>query len=459
MGTTSRLVKNDKMSVDEILLVPRPRALRLGPRTFMMAAVAALSVFDPGAAVTFGPWAALIVYMTGRPGRLRIDAPLILGLGLVLYSAASAWWSKYPAVSLGAAWTYAVVVVLFIATRDAIQTLQQLRTVAAGYLAGCAVLVYRLWRENAIQVTSFEGSRLDLGGLNVNYAGYAFTAGFAMIALIWATKHRTPGGRLWLAAAAASIVFGIVLSGTRGALIGLGLMSVWLLMCWAVKTPPIRMLVAAVLVGAAAITTGAVDKASVAFESMFGRATGDWSGRLIIWPIARDTWFSEDNLWFGLGAATFRLTNVFQVGAHNFVLEVGTGLGIVGVLLYVAILWASLGARPAGSDPRARILTGCFIAASAFSYLTGYWDYAPAAWVGVAVFSRLGLLGRDPAARGNAPGLAAKEPKRRRVPLKWLNNADGKLPMAQPLSLSYSGPTRSVRGTPRRRGGSAAPRL
>lgn len=459
MGTMSRLVNNGKPSVNEFLLARRPRALRLGPRTFMMAAVAALSVFDPGTAVTFGPLVAAVVLFSGRPERLRMDAPLMLGLALVLLSAASAWWSEYPDVSLGAAMTYAIVVALFIATRDVIQTLQQLRIVAAGYLTGCAVLVYRLWRENAVQVTTFEGSRLDLGGLNVNYAGYAFAAGFAMIALLWATKRRTAGGWLWLAAAAASIALGIVLSGTRGALIGLGLMIVWLLICWATKTPPIRMLVAAALVGAAAITTGAIDKASLAFESMFGRATGDWSGRLIIWPIARDTWFSADNFWVGSGAATFRLSNVFQVGAHNFILEVGTGLGVIGVLIYGGILWTSLGARSAGSDPRVKILIGCFIAASAFSYLTGYWDYAPAAWVGVAVFSRLGLLDLDPAAHWSAAGSKSKPPNQARAARKWLDGVDGKRAMPATFDPSYSGPMTSVRGTPRRTVRSSARRL
>ncbi|UKA65923.1 hypothetical protein LFT44_15645 [Arthrobacter sp. FW306-05-C] len=135
----------------------------------------------------------------------------MLGTLLVAFAAASSMWSKFPDASLGAARNYAVVLVMFIAARHVIQTLQQLRSVAVGYLAGCAVLVYSVWHENAKQVAALEGGRLDLAGLNVNYAGYAFVAGFAMIALWWGTGRRTQGTRLWLATAGALIVVGIVL--------------------------------------------------------------------------------------------------------------------------------------------------------------------------------------------------------------------------------------------------------
>lgn len=425
MGAESRLANNDKPSVDEFLFEPRPPALRLGLPTFIMAAAAALSVYDPAIAGTWGVWAAAAAVVLSRPLRLRIDAPLVLGALLAVSAAASSLWSTFPDASLGAARNYAVVVALFIAARHVIQTLRQLRTVAVGYLAGCAVLVYRVWHENAKQVSELEGGRLDLGGLNVNYAGYAFVAGFAMIALLWCTKRRTPGTRLWLTAAGASIVLGIVLSDTRGALIGLGLMVAWLLMCFAAKTPPLRLLVGTVIVAAVAITTGAVDQASLAFENVFGRATGDWSGRLIIWPIARDFWVSGDNFWFGSGAGTFQLSNYFEVGAHNLILELGTGLGLVGVLIYVAVLWTSLGRRSTVADARGKILLGCFIAASALSYLTGFWDHSPAAWIGVAVFSRLGLLDKDSAAHWSAAEPKVKKPKLTKAAQKWLDGVQG----------------------------------
>lgn len=425
MGTKSMLVSNDKPAVNEFLLEPRPAGLRLGLPTFIMAAVAALSVYDPGIAVTSGLYLAAVAVALSRPGRLRIDAPFVLGVLLVGFAVASSMWSRFPDASVGAARNYAVVVVIFIAARHVIQTLKQLRTVAVGYLVGCAVLVYRVWSENAKQVSELEGGRLDLAGLNVNYAGYAFVAGFAMIALLWGTKRRTPGARLWLAAAGASIVLGIVLSDTRGALIGLGLMVAWLLMCLAAKTPPLRLLVGGVIVAAVAITTGAVDQASLAFENVFGRATGDWSGRLIIWPVARDFWVSGDNFWIGSGAGTFQFSNYYQIGAHNFILELGTGMGIVGVLIYIAVLWTSLGRRSTGADPRGKILVGCFMAASALSYLTGFWDHAPAAWIGVAVFSRLGLLDKDAAAHWTAVKPSAEKPKLSKAERKWLDGVQG----------------------------------
>ncbi len=169
-----------------------------------------------------------------------------------------------------------------------------------------------------------------------------------------------------------------------------------------------------------------MDQASLAFENVFGRATGDWSGRLIIWPVARDFWASEDNFWFGAGAGAFQLSNYYQVGAHNFILELGTGMGTVGVLVYVAVLWTSLGKQATGTDPRGRVLVGCFIAASALSYLTGFWDHSPAAWIGVAVFFRIGLLDKDPSAHWSAvPG--SEKPKLSKAEHKWLFVVGGEL--------------------------------
>ena len=387
---------------NEFLLDPRPAALRLGLRTLLLAAVAAMSVFDPVHAATYGPFVGTLVFLTGRPGRLRIDAPVLLTFVLVLLVTASTQWSTHPDASWVAARDYAAMAIIFIATRDAVRTIQQMRVIAYGYVVGCAALVYTVWDQSRTQGAALDGGRLDLGTtLNINYAGYAFVGGFAMVALLWGTHRRTPLRSLGLIACAAMIVLGIFLSDTRGALVGLGIMAAWILVCWLVKRPPMTLLVTGLILFAAAIATGFADQASLAYETALGRATGDWSGRLIIWPIARQLW--GENFLLGTGAATFRLSNSLGIGAHDLILELGTGIGIVGVLIYVAILWTALGKRAAGTDPRAKILIGCFLAASAASYLTGHWELAPASWIGVALFSRLGLLDTDPEAHWSPP--------------------------------------------------------
>ena len=217
-----------------------------------------------------------------------------------------------------------------------------------------------------------------------------------MLALLWVTKSRTFRQRAGIFTAAVILIVGIQLADTRGAFVGLALIAFWLLLSAMFKRPPMKLLVFAVLVAAWAIVTGVFDKLSLAVEGIFERATGDWSGRLIIWPMAREDW--TQNIMFGTGASTFMNENSFGIGAHDLILELGTGLGLVGVVLYVILLWSSLGKRTAAAGPRrGKVLVGSFIAVSTFSYLTGVWDLAPAAWIGLAVFSRVGLLGKDPA--------------------------------------------------------------
>lgn len=238
--------------------------------------------------------------------------------------------------------------------------------------------------------------RLNMDGLNINYAGYALAAGFSMVVLLWVTKPRTLRRRLSLAITAAALILGIVLSDTRGAFVGLALMAAWLILCFLFKRPPYKALVFVVLLVAFSIATGILDRASLVLEGLLGRATGDWSGRLIIWPLAREDW--SHHFLLGTGVSTFLTRNYLGIGAHDLILELGTGTGIIGVLIYVTFLWSSLGKRTslAGEKP-ATILIGCFIAVSAFSYLTGHWELSPAAFVGLAAFSRTSLIGKDPA--------------------------------------------------------------
>lgn len=377
-----------------------PPALRVGPRVFLLAGLACVSVFDPTLATIYGPFIATVVYLMGRPGRLRVDTPNILAVLLGLWAVASSAWSIVPNQSWITGLTYLSMAIIFIAARDTIRTVAQLRVVAIGYVAGCFVLAARVIAE-ARQGTVLDG-RLTLEGLNINYAGYAFALGFAMLVLLWVTKRRTFRRRAGIIVTGAALTVGVQLSDTRGAFVGLVLMAVWLLLCAWFKRPPFKLVTVLVATVAVSIATGAFDRASLALEASLGRATGDWSGRLILWPLAREDWAAH--FWVGAGASSFQHQNWVGVGAHNLILEVGTGSGVVGVALYVGVLWSSLHARPVPDGLRRhRMLIGSFVTVSAFSYLTGHWELAPAAWVGLAVFSRVGLLDKDPAMKLAGP--------------------------------------------------------
>jgi len=70
------------------------------------------------------------------------------------------------------------------------------------------------------------------------------------------------------------------------------------------------------------------------------RATGDLAGRLTIWPEARQV-FGE-HLLVGVGAGGFRAVGTSGIGAHDVVLELGAGLGLVGIALFLGLIVASL---------------------------------------------------------------------------------------------------------------------
>jgi O-antigen ligase len=293
--------------------------------------------------------------------------------------------------------------VMFLVLQDLIRTREQIRFLAWSYLIGLFIAV------TVTLVTSWGGDSTDgrytLGSLNANYLGYSLAAGFAVIALLWATKENTFTAKLWLVIIGAAIVVGIELTGTRGAELGLACLLVWLLMCKVAKRPPIRTLLLILALAATAISTGIIDQVlgSVDFGS---RGDGTLSGRLGLWGMARDLWAASP--WTGQGMWAMRASNPNGVDAHSLFLELGSALGIVGVILFIALLWSILGRDTGAADPRLRFfLIGALLAASAPAYLSGAWEPTPASWVLLAIFSGIGralVLHVDEPAHDNGRG-------------------------------------------------------
>ena len=162
----------------------------------------------------------------------------------------------------------------------------------------------------------------------------------------------------------------------------------------AARRPPLKALVVALLVVCVLMISGVSDKASLVFEGG-DRATGDWSGRLVLWPLARQIWAQHPLNGIGMGG--FHVESGTGIGAHNVLLEMGVSLGAVGLLLFVALFWTTLANGIGAVDPRLRaVLLGAFLLASAPAYLSGTWESAPASWVVLAVFSRLAVLAPAP---------------------------------------------------------------
>lgn len=349
-----------------------------------MAAVAGLSTFDPALTLAVGPPAALAVLMLGRPLRLQIDPPVIFAALFTLWAWMSMVWTSDPEFTRATALLWSKVLVIFIAAYDLIKSRSQLRLIATGFVIGGGFAVGKSVSESTEAMGV--GGRAILGDANVNYVAYSLTTALALLVLLWVTRKRKKLSTLVLAGLAALLVAGLVISDTRAAQLGAACLVVWLLWCGVTRRHPLKLVVFAVLVSAFCLVTGISDNASLAFESG-ARATGDWSGRLLIWPAARHMWF--ENPVIGGGAGTFIVTNGFGIGAHNIILQTGTGLGLIGVGLLVGLIWTAL-ART--GQP---LILGAFLVSSAPLYLSGMWETAPAAWMALAILARAGVLGED----------------------------------------------------------------
>lgn len=357
---------------------------RIGPRTWAIAVLVGLSVADPGMVTRWGVYVGLAVWITGNPGRFRTDRIFWALVASLAWTGFSTTWAVNPMA--GDVFTTAAAIgATFLLARDAIRTRQQLRLVAYGYVLASVAAVARIVFFNS--VPALDTGRYTIDGINANYLGYALCGALAVIVLLW--QEAPKRGRLFLFACAAAIGYGLHLTGARGAFIGAICLGAWLVISAASRRPPIRTLVTLTTVFALIITTGVLDEWVRTLE--FGaRATGDWSGRLILWPIARELWAQN---WFtGAGPNAMRVSNPFLQDAHSVFLEIGSAQGIIGVILFVLFVSLALGYGSRGAEPRTRALViGAFIATSVPAYITGAWEAAPAAMMLLLIFSRLGV--------------------------------------------------------------------
>lgn len=356
-------------------------------RTTLLAIVVALSSFDPSLVNRIGPILAVVVLFTGNPAKIKITPTVASALLLLLWVTLSVGWSSaydiFPSLA-----TWLGQIILFICIVDFVQTRTHLRVLGVAYLVGALFAV-------ALSVmtasATSENQRLSvIADVNVNYLGYSFAAGFSIIALLWVIGNRTRVENIALLTSGVALIIGIEITETRGAYLGLILTVMWLC-AWAIfrlRSP--RIVVLGVLAAAFVTATGVMDQASLQFETG-QRATGDWSGRLNIWPIARQVW--SENPIAGVGVGALRENMGINVAAHNAILEVGATFGLIGLVLYCTVFWTALGRGSRGAPVRRRaLLIGSYLTASAPAFLTGAWITAPAAWVVLAIFARIGAL-------------------------------------------------------------------
>jgi O-antigen ligase len=355
--------------------------------------LAGCATFAPIATLGYGMYLCLAIVALHLSPRTRPSAATVF-LALLTADICLSWFwaADSTAASLGATGQLGVFAI-FLAVRTVVTDRKKFLVIAGGYLLGCFWTVRQISVMNpaALFALRFTGNRFGIPGLNPNYAAYAFVGAVLILAvLFWTPNARSVFLRVVSVALGVPIVWGIALSGTRGAAIGCACLAVWLV---ASRVLPVRPaftgLVIVVAIAGLGTLTGVLDPVLRYFDGLWSRRTGDLAGRLTVWPRAREQ-IVEHPLW-GIGTGNFAATDHSRIFAHNLFLEITVGLGLIGLVLLCLFLGAAF--RVTAADPPARLVfVGCFIAASAPIYLSGVWELSPAGWVIFALFTRAHVL-------------------------------------------------------------------
>ncbi|MBQ1017237.1 O-antigen ligase family protein [Micromonospora sp. D93] len=371
------------------------------PAVLVLCVVAFMAARPPWWSFNYAALLALLaIGLSGRLPRLRaVDT---LALLLAFWAAASPLWSSRTDLTLPAAYRYLSVCLLLVACRHVVRTRRDLLLVGWAYLAGCAVVAVEVVTGARSQgdVLLF-AHRYGVDGREVNLTAYTLAVG-VVVALVLASAgaHRRS---LWLAplGLVALLGYAVLLTGSRGAAIGvlLGLLT-------ALAAHLLPRLTGITVAGIAGIAVLAVpfgmtpQNEMLWLDGLYGRPTGDISGRLSIWPYALSTWWESPLT--GSGAGVFISTNPYEIGPHNLLLTVGNDLGLVGVLLYFGTMAVAL--VTAARTGRTALLLACaFTAAMLPIWLTGQWETALGFWLALGLLTVLPGIWGPERARGVAP--------------------------------------------------------
>ena len=356
----------------------------------ILAIIAGRSVLTPYEFLTYR-WAFLVIVVTlmnpfagRRPSRADLMAVAFVALTIV-----SSAWSVAPGLTSTASQATAACVALFVAVRRTVVNIRGLWIVGGGLLVGSMISVKTLLGESGGQASlryDVVGPRIGLSGLNPNYSSYALAGAAALVVLL---AYRYPRAILVLSTLVFFLYSALLLTGARGgvaAILGVVLWAVWWRVGRRMRAVSLRVLLCGVLVIALAIFTGAADGVLKIYASEQGlRDLGDLNGRLTVWPVARRLFLDQPV--FGFGAGTFPNLNRLAIYAHNAPLDIASGLGVLGLVIFAALLVFAV-RETKNVDPSLRSLAaGLFVAASAPPLLSGYWYLTPTFWLLFALFT------------------------------------------------------------------------
>ena len=389
-------------------------------RALVLAAVAGCSTFNPAFTLHGGVVICSLILLTKLGSSIKVTAADMWATAFAAFAALSLYWAVNHSVTSKSVLLHVGVLALYLSVRAIADSRRNLTVIATGYCIGCLYAVALLYQQNqgmAI-VVELSNARYGIEGVNFNYLAYSLATGVALTVLLWATGPTHRAWRICLLVTAALFYLGIALSGTRGALAAIVGLLIWVTLYRFHHRLGLVMVYALIGLFSIAIVSGSADRPLAFLARGSVREDGFLAGRLKVWPVARRV-FSE-HLLFGIGEGGFRSVNPMGIGAHNVFLEIGAGLGIVGVCLFLATLFTAVISGTRSVDGRLRaLLIGSFLTTVAPIYLSGHWELSAAAWVALAVISRIHVIADSTISRSVGAARqtrSARRQRERRVP-------------------------------------------
>lgn len=270
-------------------------------------------------------------------------------LGWVLLSIA---WAADPATALEAAGHFAAAIAVFAMTITAVRNMEQATTV-------CIVLVLGAVAAAIVSLaTGDPEERLRSASTGANELAAVLIVAVAIAIGLALTARRSPALRLAYFGAAAFCLFATFMTASRGGLVSIGMM----MLAAAVIGGPWRgrALLAGLVISSAAVFYFSALAPQADRERIEKSTDGQarfLEGRATIWTVAER--MSEEHPLQGVGAGNFKVEarkHLLEPGAlpdtreivdepkvaHSSYLEVLTGLGTIGLVLFLTILGSAL---------------------------------------------------------------------------------------------------------------------
>jgi O-antigen ligase len=377
---------------------------------------ATVSVAKGAGAVLIASWAYRGLAQRGAASRESVPQGFaLLSLALIGWMCLSSTWAEDPHVALSSTLRLAQGPLLVLYMASAIKTLRGFRAILTAYIVGATLSAV----VGMAGVTQADSSALAVSGrLSGGISDPNFLAAVLipalMISLFAAHTVRLGLVRIGLAFACLACLVAILLTESRGGIVGLAAATI---VAIAYAGPIRRKIVMSVLATAALATVYFTFAPPQSLHRLTSFTAGGGGGRSDLWAVAAKAFTA--NPVFGLGAGNYTiqepryLLDIHQrlaradlilahVEVHNTYLQLAAELGIVGIAIFVFTIFSPLIAcrtavslSEAAGDWRASVVgrglfAGTIGMLTAFAFLTA--QYQKQLWVTlglVLAYSRL----------------------------------------------------------------------